>query len=165
MTAGTVAGGRQQSTVMKLAEALQIRADLQRRIAQMPMRLANNAKVQEGSMPAEEPARLLEELRRLLDELDDITVRINLANSRQIDYTTTMTALLARRETLRRHADIMRGFLNAASDLTPRHTLTEIRVVSTVDVAALRKECDALSKQLRELEIRIQSLNWTIELD
>lgn len=150
---------------MKLAEALQIRADLQRRIAQMPMRLANNAKVQEGSMPAEEPARLLEELRRLLDELDDITVRINLANSRQIDYTTTMTVLLARRETLRRHADIMRGFLNAASDLTPRHTLTEIRVVSTVDVAALRKECDALSKQLRELEIRIQSLNWTIELD
>lgn len=150
---------------MKLAEALQIRADLQRRIAQMPMRLANNAKVQEGSMPTEEPARLLEELRRLLDELDDITVRINLANSRQIDYTTTMTALLARRETLRRHADIMRGFLNAASDLTPRHTLTEIRVVSTVDVAALRKECDALSKQLRELEIRIQSLNWTIELD
>ena len=123
---------------MKLAEALQIRADLQRRIAQMPMRLANNAKVQEGSMPAEEPARLLEELRRLLDELDDITVRINLANSRQIDYTTTMTALLARRETLRHHADIMRGFLNAASDLTPRHTLTEIRVVSTVDVAALR---------------------------
>ncbi len=91
---------------MKLAEALQIRADLQRRIAQMPMRLANNAKVQEGS------------------------------------------------------ARICR-----ASDLTPRHTLTEIRVVSTVDVAALRKECDALSKQLRELEIRIQSLNWTIELD
>ena len=77
---------------MKLAEALQIRADLQRRIAQMPMRLANNAKVQEGSMLTEEPARLLEELRRLLDELDDITVRINLANSRQIDYTTTMTA-------------------------------------------------------------------------
>lgn len=152
---------------MKLAEALQIRADLQRRIAQMPSRLANNAKVQEGSAPSEQPAELLGELRRMLAELEKLIVRINLANSRPVggDGATTMTALIARRDTLRRQIDIMRGFLNAASDLTPRHTLTEIRVVSTVDVAALRKECDALSKELRELEIRIQSLNWTIELD
>lgn len=150
---------------MKLAEALQIRADLQRRIAQMPQRLASNAKVQEGSRPAEEPSLLLEELRQMIARLEEITVRINLANSRMIDYTTTMTALLARREALRRHIDIVRGLLSAASDLTPRHTLTEIRVVSTIDVAARRKECDDMSKQLRELEIRIQSLNWTIDLD
>lgn len=151
---------------MKLAEALQIRADLQRRIAQMPMRLANNAKVQEGSTPAEQPSELLAELDRMLAELETLIIRINLANSRPIgDGATTMTALIARRDTLKRHIDIMRGFLNAASDLTPRHTLTEIRVISTVDVATLRKQCDALSKELRELEIRIQSLNWTIDLD
>lgn len=150
---------------MKLAEALQIRADLQQRIAQMPSRLANNAKVQEGSASSEQPAELLAELRRMLGELEKLIIRINLANSRTMDDGTTMTALIARRDTLKRHIDIMRGFLNAASDLTPRHTLTEIRVVSTVDVAALRKECDTMSKELRELEIRIQSLNWTIDLD
>ena len=49
---------------MKLAEALQIRADLQKRIAQMPMRLNNNAKVQEGSSPSENPQELLDELNR-----------------------------------------------------------------------------------------------------
>lgn len=150
---------------MKLAEALQIRADLQHRIAQMPTRLGNNATVQEGSSPAEQPDLLLNELRNILSQLEDLTVRINLTNSRATDNGTSMTELLARRDALRRHIDIMRGFLNAASDITPRHSLTEIRVISTVDVAALRKECDSLSKQLRELEIRIQSLNWTIELD
>ena len=34
---------------MKLAEALNQRADLQKRIAQLRERLANNVKVQEGS--------------------------------------------------------------------------------------------------------------------
>lgn len=150
---------------MKLAEALQIRADLQHRIAQMPVRLNNNATVQEGSMPAENPDSLLSELHQILAQLEEMTIKINLANSRIIDNGMTMTALLARRDTLRRNVDIMRGFLNAASDLTPRHTLTEIRVISSVDVALLRKQCDALSKQLRELEIRIQSLNWTIDID
>lgn len=33
---------------MKLAEALNLRADLQRRVEQLRMRLAQNAKVQEG---------------------------------------------------------------------------------------------------------------------
>ena len=40
---------------MKLAEALNQRADLQKRIAQLRDRLSNNVKVQEGDTPAEKP--------------------------------------------------------------------------------------------------------------
>jgi len=47
---------------MKLAEALHLRADLQKRIAQLGDRLNNNARVQEGDEPAEDPAVLLAEL-------------------------------------------------------------------------------------------------------
>ena len=47
---------------MKLAEALTLRADLQRRIAALRDRLKRNAKVQEGDTPAEDPAVLLREL-------------------------------------------------------------------------------------------------------
>ena len=47
---------------MKLAEALQERADLNRRIQQLQQRLTNNALVQEGETPAEDPAELLAEL-------------------------------------------------------------------------------------------------------
>ena len=48
---------------MKLAEALQERADLNRQLEQMKMRLYNNATVQEGEQPAELPEELLEETR------------------------------------------------------------------------------------------------------
>ena len=40
----------------------------------------------------------------------------------------------------------------------------EIKIYSTVSVAALQKQADSLSKQLRELDVRIQSANWTTEL-
>ena len=38
-------------TTMKLAEALSIRKDLQKRIQQIGMRIQNNVKVQEGDEP------------------------------------------------------------------------------------------------------------------
>ena len=40
---------------MKLAEALQERADLNRNIEQLRSRLRNNVLVQEGEQPAEDP--------------------------------------------------------------------------------------------------------------
>ncbi|WP_154408098.1 DIP1984 family protein [Anaerovibrio slackiae] len=47
---------------MKLAEALQERADIQKRLSQLRGRLLNNAKVQEGEKPVENPAELLQEM-------------------------------------------------------------------------------------------------------
>ena len=43
---------------MKLAEALINRADLQRRMNALEIRLNNNARVQEGEVPAEDPMLL-----------------------------------------------------------------------------------------------------------
>ena len=48
--------------LMKLAEALNLRADVQKRIASLKERLIRNAKVQEGDVPAEDPVMLLKEL-------------------------------------------------------------------------------------------------------
>ena len=47
---------------MKLANALSQRAELQTRIRQLEERLNNNAQVQEGEEPAEDPMELLREL-------------------------------------------------------------------------------------------------------
>ena len=47
---------------MKLAEALQERADLNRRIEQLNSRLYRNSKVQQGRNPEEDPAELISEL-------------------------------------------------------------------------------------------------------
>ena len=43
---------------MKVAEALALRADLQRRLEQLKQRLVKNARVQEGDQPAELPDQL-----------------------------------------------------------------------------------------------------------
>ena len=57
---------------MKLAEALQERADLDRRVQQLQQRLENNAMVQEGESPAEDPAELLAELDGCTGALEQI---------------------------------------------------------------------------------------------
>jgi len=62
---------------MKLAEALILRADCQKRIAQLKSRLLVNAKVQEGDKPAETPQELIAELGRVSTELLDLIKRIN----------------------------------------------------------------------------------------
>jgi predicted ATP-grasp superfamily ATP-dependent carboligase len=59
---------------------------------------------------------------------------------------------------------ILRGFLNSASALVRRHSVSEIKIKSTVDVRKLQKQVDSLSKDLRELEETIQEKNWTTEL-
>ncbi len=66
---------------MKLAEALILRADCQKRIAQLKSRLLTNAKVQEGDAPAETPQDLIVELERAASELLDLIRRINRTNS------------------------------------------------------------------------------------
>lgn len=60
---------------MKLAEALILRADYQKRIEQLKQRLLRNAKVQEGDDPAENPAALVEEVNRLAQELEVLIQR------------------------------------------------------------------------------------------
>jgi len=149
---------------MKLAEALALRADLQKRMDQLQTRLNNNARVQEGEKPAEEPMGLLAELDAVMAELEDLITRINLTNSAALAEGESITALLARRDCWSRKVQILRGFLDNASALTSRATRGEIKVYSTVSVPELRKQVDRLSRELRELDTRIQGLNWTVEL-
>ena len=66
---------------MKIAEALILRADIQKRIAQLKTRLNNNAKVQENEEPAENPELLLTELENLISQLNDLIVKINRTNT------------------------------------------------------------------------------------
>ena len=149
---------------MKLAEALINRADLQRRLNLLKTRLNNNARVQEGESPAEDPMLLLSELMELTEQLEDLVTRINLTNSQTLDGDDTLTGLLAQRDIRGQELQTLNDFLDNASDLTQRYSKSEIKVGSTVDVAELRKQTNALSAELRALDVRIQSLNWATEL-
>ena len=146
---------------MKLAEALNERADIQRRIAQLESRLIDNAKVQEGEEPAERPEDLLAELDGLFSRLEELMSKINWTNSQTIQEGHTMTQLLARRDCLTRKIGVLRSFLQSASATVSRATRSEIKIKSTVSVAKMQKQVDGLSKELRELDSAIQALNWT----
>ena len=65
---------------MKLAEALVLRADRQKRIEQLRERLKISALIQEGDEPTENPQTLLEELERLFGQLESLISAINRTN-------------------------------------------------------------------------------------
>lgn len=149
---------------MKLATALSERSDIQRRLSELSTRLANNAKVQEGDAPAEQPEKLLAEMDALIGRLEELIYRINMTNSQTVIDGVSMTLLLAKRDCLKKRIALLRGFLDAASSKVDRYSRTEIAIHSTVDVAELQKELDRHSKDLRSIDEKLQELNWTTEL-
>ena len=150
---------------MKLAEALMERGDLQKRLDQLRDRLRSNARVQEGEQPAEDPQTLLRELESGIQRMEWLATRINLTNTRTQAAGESLTALLARRDAWRQETAMLREFLDAASALADRASRSEIKVQSTVHVAALQKTLDQKCKALRELDACIQAANWITELD
>ena len=149
---------------MKLATALSERADLQRRITELSGRLNNNARVQDGEKPSEDPNELLKELNKDFERLEELIARINHTNNETKSGDATLTDLLAKRDCLKQRIGIMRSFLNTASEKVSRYSKTEIRILSTVSVSDLQKEVDKISKELRETDETIQGLNWTTDL-
>lgn len=150
---------------MKLANALSQRSELQTRIRQLEVRLNNNAQVQEGEQPAEDPTQLLGELEADYARLEELISAINRTNnSTKLEDGSTLSDLLAKRDCLKGRLSVLRGFLDNASALVRRHSTSEIKVKSTINVRELQKQVDGLSRDLRELEETIQEKNWTTEL-
>lgn len=149
---------------MKIAEALILRADIQKRIAQLRTRLNNNAKVQENEEPAENPELLLTELENLISQLNDLIVKINRTNTLSKIDGISLVELIAKKDTLSQKAGILREFIEIASQKVNLYSTTEIKVFSTVNVSELQKKLDKLSKEIRETDTKLQQANWTIDL-
>ena len=149
---------------MRLAEALQLRSDLQKRIYQLQERLNQNATVQEGEKPAEDPVALLHELDGCIAQLEELMERINRTNSQTVTAEGTLTALLAKRDCLKIKVEAYREFLRQASGLSRRATRSEIKIMSTISVQDYQKQVDQMSAQLRQVDGAIQAANWTTEL-
>jgi len=150
---------------MKLAEALSIRKDLQTRVNDLQARLINNVKIQEGDEPAEDPKEMLKELDSCLNQLEEYIYRINATNMRTMSGDKTLTQLMAERDVLTKRVSVMQQVFNQASSMSSeRYSRSEIKYVTTVDIKAMRKQIDRLSVQLRQLDIEIQSINFSTEL-
>jgi Family of unknown function (DUF6847) len=150
---------------MKLAEALILRADCQKRIAQLKARLLANAKIQEGDKPAETPQELITELNHVSTELLDLIKRINRTNSATaFAGRGSISDALADRDVLALQRAAHVELAQTAAITQGRLTRSEVKYVSTVNVAEIQQRADELAKNYRDLDARIQELNWQTEL-
>lgn len=150
---------------MKLAEALILRADCQKRIEQLRQRLTRSAKVQEGEQPSENPQALIAELEATVNELTDLIKRINKTNSlTNFQDGMTISDALAERDTLLLKRRVYDTLIDAAAVRQERYSSSEIKSFSTVNIAELQRQMDQLSRDYRELDTRIQQINWNTEL-
>lgn len=149
-----------------MAEALAIRADLQRRVEQLRARMRRSALVQEGEAPVEDVEALLGEAGAVISELERLVRAINRTNLgvRISDGSMTLTDALARRDALALRHSVTGSLVEEASQRISRYGRQEIKVLPTVEVAPLRRRMDELAKERRELDTAIQQANWTVEL-
>lgn len=150
--------------MMKLAEALQARADLNREIEQLKNRIYNNALVQEDVNPNEDSMELVKEFNKSVATLQDLIIRINMTNCQNQIEGKTLTEMIAERDCLKIKIEMYKSLVATASSNTTRATRTEIKILSTVNVKEIQKKVDRLAKELRLLDNKIQQANWNIEL-
>lgn len=150
---------------MKLAEALILRADCQKRVEQLKSRLLRSAKVQEGEAPAEDPQDLVAELENVAVQLVDLIKRINKTNSTTaFSEGQSIADALAERDVLVLRRGAYSDLASIAAMRQDRITRSEVKYISTINIAETQKRADELAKNYRELDARIQELNWQTEL-
>ena len=150
---------------MKLAEALAERSDCQNKIEEIKKRLVRSARVQEGEQPAEDTAELLAESDRVFGRAQELIIAINRTNSKtDFDSKRTISDAIAERDVVGKRRDFLAGIADAASTRQDRYSKSEVRFVATVSIGKLQTEVDKLAKRYRELDTRLQELNWKTEL-
>lgn len=149
---------------MKLAEALQERADLKAKIAQLSERINDTVLVQEGEVPAEDPTQMLKEASSCIDRMEYLVRQINLSNCQLKVDGESLTAIIAKKDMLTRRLSVFKKALSCALQSTYRARGTDIKILPTINVGKLRKDADAMAMELRLLDNKLQKANWTFDL-
>jgi hypothetical protein len=155
---------------MKLAEALLLRADRNRTYEQLRARIGASARYQEGEQPPEDARALVDACSSVLDELEQLIRRINRTNTATtMPDGRTVSDALAERDVLRLRYWLLSGAADAASgagqrEMIMRSTRSELKVVTELDIGALRQRASDVARRTRELDAQIQQVNWTTEL-
>jgi hypothetical protein len=154
---------------MKLAEALLLRADRNRSLEQLKQRIQVSARYQEGENPPEDAGDLVAAASGVLDELEVLIRSINRTNSgTPMADGRTVTDALAERDVLRLRYSMLKVSAEAASGGQQggfiRATRSELKYLRALDVKELRQQAADVARRVRELDARIQQVNWTTDL-
>ena len=149
---------------MKLAEALRERKELTSTIEVLRTRLLQNATIQEGTKPTEDPIEIMQSLNSAVSRSIELICRINRTNSASILNGRPLGDWVVERDQLMKKASVYREFANKAVSVVDRYSRSEILIIPTVNVKEYQKKADELAKEVRELDNKIQQANWNIDL-
>lgn len=150
---------------MKLAEALLLRSDLQKKSQSLRERIVAMSVVQEGDKPHEDPAALMKQAFDVEEQLATLVASINRTNGlAKLPDGRTLTRAMADRDMLTAKHGLLQSAVAATRKEPSRYGAREIKWVAVVPVAKLQKQSDDLAKNLRELNARIQETNWRVEV-
>lgn len=150
---------------MKLAEALLLRSDQQKKLSSLKQRIDANVLVQDGDEPSEDPNELLKQVFSLTQESQKLIFAIHQTNAftKLSDERSLLALLTLRDELVERHKILTSAISNTRRE-PDRYSTREIKWHKVIPVSSLQKQTDDISVKLRNLNVVIQATNWQIDL-
>lgn len=150
---------------MKLAEALLLRSDQQKKLASLKQRINANVLVQDGDEPSENPNELLKQVFALTQESQKLVYAIHQTNAlTKLSDGRSLLALLTLRDELVECHKVLTAAISSSSREPDRYSTREIKWHKVIPVSSLQKQADDISVKLRDLNVLIQASNWKIDL-
>ena len=150
---------------MKLAEALLLRSDLQKKLLSLQQRIHKNVLVQDGDTPSEDPEQLIDEAVLVNKQLFQLIQKIHQTNAQaQANNGKASLDILNQRDQLTAEHRIIQQAIDNTQKDTDRYSVREIKWIKAVSVSKLQKQADEISQSLRLINLEIQASNWQIDL-
>jgi hypothetical protein len=150
---------------MKLAEALLLRSDQQKKLASLKQRINANVLVQDGDEPSEDPNELLKQVFALTQESQKLVYVIHQTNAlAKLTDGRSLLALLTQRDELVERHKILTSAISNTQREPDRYSTREIKWHKVIPVSSLQKQSDDISAKLRDLNVLIQATNWQVDL-
>lgn len=150
---------------MKLAEALLLRSDLQKKLLSLQQRIHKNVLVQDGDTPSEDPEQLIDEAVLVNKQLFELIQKIHQTNAQaQANNGKALLDILNQRDQLTAEHRIIQQAIDNTQKDTDRYSVREIKWIKAVSVSKLQKQADEISQSLRLINLEIQASNWQIDL-
>ena len=146
---------------MKLAEGLLLRADILMKIEHLQNRIRPVLIVSDDKVPQEDPEELLAQMRKAIRDLESLIVRINKTNNETpVEGEGSLMEALAKRDSLKMLSEKLRNIRFAAQ--VDNSSITKL--TATLDIRNLQIEMDQTGKSFREIDSKIQEINWLTQL-
>lgn len=138
-----------------------LRADILMKIEHLQNRIRPVLIVSDDKVPQEDPEELLAQMRKAIRDLEVLIVRINKTNNETIvEGVGSLMEALAKRDSLKVLAEKLRNIRFAAQVNTSSVT----NLTATIDIKKLQIEMDQTGRSFREIDSKIQEINWLTQL-